>query len=423
MFSISLPVLRKAVTFVLSFGLSKVGAFAAAVALPRFVSTETYGLIELSMTVAALAAAVIGLGAPGVAMRAFLLEDNPGAAKILGGHAMALSILGSGLGAGLALAGAPNLYVLCAAMLAFFGLQSSATVHVRMHGNVLLAGWFDAFALMATVVVTMALCLAGHATEAMVAYGVLVTGLAIAAATTWFTCRVSSGDVRTLLRQVIRGGIPMMLYALSITLLFGTPRMAIARGLGLHDVAVFSVCARVSAALLFANQVFQIGFVRYLYRLERGSIAKIFPYWTIALCLAAAALTVAGHFASDLLVAGTSIAATDVATIFPAIVCLTTLNILNANVEMYINRELASQAAAKVLVSIFAVLLAVGAVMMQMGWLTLPVAVALYSAAMAVALVMQMRILRRHGLSFGWSTLVLPLAAIPWLASFLPSSL
>src|SRR3569833_2371308 len=154
MVSISVSALRKGGTFVVSFGLSKVGVFAAAVALPRFVDTATYGLLELSLTVASLGAAVLGFGAPGFAMRAFLMEGDSRAAVIMLGHVLVLAVLGTLAGIGLALTGAGNLYVICAGMLAFFGLQASAAAYVRMHGNVFFAGWFDALALIATVAVT-----------------------------------------------------------------------------------------------------------------------------------------------------------------------------------------------------------------------------------------------------------------------------
>jgi hypothetical protein len=65
-------------------------------------------------------------------------------------------------------------------------------------------------------------------------------------------------------------------------------------------------------------------------------------------------------------------------------------------------------------------LLAIGYAVMQQGWLSLQVAVGLYSLALAAALLTQMQILRRHGMSFGWSELTLPLAAAPWLAYLFP---
>jgi hypothetical protein len=420
MVSISVSALRKAGTFVISFGFSKVGAFAAAVALPRFVDTSTYGLLELAMTVASLGAALLGLGAPGFAMRAFLLEDDPAASAIMLGHVLVLSGLGTIVGIGLVLADAGNLYVLCAGMLAFFSLQASGSAYVRMHGNVFFAGWFDALSLIATVAVTLVLWLGGMATAGSIARGILLTSLVISLGALWRIRRLAMPDWRTLIRRVIEGGTPMMLYGLSIILLFGTPRIAIGHSLGLGEVAIFSVCARVTALLLLANQMFQIGLVRYLYRLDTSSIARLFPYWMIALSVAAVGLTVVGHFGAFLIVWGTQIPVADATFVFPAIVCFTTVNIMNANVEMYINRELVSATAAKALTTIFVVLLAIGYVVMEQGWLSLKVAVGLYSLGLAAALLTQMQILRRHGMSFGWSELTLPLAAAPWLAYLFP---
>lgn len=421
MLPISGAILRKAGTFVLSFGLSKIAAFTAALALPRFVDIETYGLLELAMSIASLGAGVLGLGAPAFAARAHLLEDDPSATTMLVGHAMVLSLLGSGLGLVLLFTGASNLFVICAGLLALFGVQSSASSYVRMHGNVALAGWFDAIALIAVVALAVSLSLVRLATAQYVAIGMLAIALAILIPTLRMTFRVPMQSLKLLLQQVVLNGTPMMLYGLSIILLFGTSRMAIGRGLGLADVAVFSVCARLTAMLLFANQIFQIGFIQYLYRLKGDAIARIFPYWTMALCAAALMLALVGYFSSELIVAGTSIPASAVAKVFPSAVVLSTLSILNANIELYINRELASRQAAVALTVISVVGFVVGIILLRLDVLNLASVVDLYSVAMGVALVVQMRILVRHGLSFGWSYLVLPMVVLPWFVHFLPA--
>ncbi len=421
MLPISPATLRKVGTFALSFGLSKIAAFAAAVALPRFVDTETYGLLELAMSVASLAGGVLGLGATAFAARAFLLENDPSARTILVGHAMVLSLVGSGLGLVLVLIGASNLLVICAGLLALFGMQSSASSYVRMHGNVTLAGWFDAIALIALVALAASLSAVNLATAEYMALGMLAIGLAILVPTLRMTARIPLHELKLLLRRVIMGGTPMMLYGLAIILVFGTSRMAIGQGLGLADVAIFSVCARLTAVLLFANQIFQIGFVQYLYRLKADSLARIFPFWTIALCVAGLVLALVGHFSSELIVMGTNIPASAVAKVFPSVVVLSTLSILNANIEMYINRELASHQAAVSLTAISALGFVVGIVLLRLEVLSLASIVDLYSVAMGLALGVQMRILMHRGLSFGWSHLVLPMVIVPWFVRFLPA--
>lgn len=421
MLPISAATLRKAGTFALSFGLSKIAAFAAAVALPRFVDTDTYGLLELAMSVASLGAGILGLGATAFAGRAFLMESDPRAATILLGHVMVLSLIGSALGLALLFAGASNLAIICAGMLALFGLQGSASAYVRMHGNVTLAGWFDAIALIALVALTAGLSTLRLATAEYVAIGMLAIGLTILVPTLRMTARTPVRELKILLQRVVVGGTPMMLYGLAILLVFGTQRMAIGRGLGLADVAIFSVCARLTAGLLFANQIFQIGFIQYLYRLKADSLARIFPFWTIALCFAALALALVGYFGSALIVMGTNIPVSAVTKVFPSVVVLSTLSILNANIEMYINRELVSHRAAVALTVIAALGCIAGIVLLRFEVLNLTGLVDLYSVAMAVALVVQMRILARRGLSFGWSYPVLPLVALPWFVHFLPA--
>jgi hypothetical protein len=87
--------LRTASTFVLSFGLGKGFAFAAAIALPRLVDAQTYGVIELALTIGLLGSTILGLGAPSVAVRLELVEMDARSESALVAHCVWLAALGA----------------------------------------------------------------------------------------------------------------------------------------------------------------------------------------------------------------------------------------------------------------------------------------------------------------------------------------
>jgi hypothetical protein len=140
----------------------------------------------------------------------------------------------------------------------------------------------------------------------------------------------------------------------------------------------------------------------------------------LALAGASTLLAVVAHFTSDLLVIGTAIPAASVKAIFPAVTVQTVLWILNSNLEMYVVRELLARKAAAIFVLTAAAALAIGLLLNALGMIGLLTIINLYSAAMAAALMIQMRVLSRHGVSLERCYLGLPLVGVPLLVSLLP---
>jgi O-antigen/teichoic acid export membrane protein len=413
--------LRTGITFVLSFGIAKATSFAAALALPRLVDARLYGLIELALTIGLLAASILGVGAPAVAMRSYLVEKDARARSILIGHCLWLAtvaILAAGafgffrLGTG---------FICSAAIIALFGLQLSASTYTRMHGHIHFSGWCDNVTMMAMFLLVVFYVLRDDTNFGNFAISVFVVALLIGAGSIALFLRTPLRDVVAMIPQVLEIGAPMMFFGVSTLLIFGTARIAIANRLSLADVGTFSLCARISLVMVFTSQVLTTGLFRSVYRLEHAAIARIFSLWTIVLSGIAFALTLIAHFGAHLLVAGTNIPAASLALIFPAVATQTTLWVLNSNLEMFITRELVARQAATYCLVIAAIGLGVGLILSAAGLLSLMVIINVYSIAMLALLLAQMRLLSRQGISFRLAYPVLPLVAACWLVYLLPS--
>lgn len=410
-----------ATKFLLSFGLAKGAAFIAALILPRLVEPRTYGLLETSMTVGALGASILGLGAPAVATRMHLLEKDANSRSVLLLHCAWLVAIALVAAGALAVMGHEPHIIVCAAMVGLFGLQSASSAYGRMQGQIYISGWLDNIALVAIVGIALVLRLAGTPDLGSFAASLIavtvVAGIAVVFALIGTTLR----DVKTWTAKVVSLGTPMMLYGIANLLIFGSPRLAIAAALTLSDVAGFSLCVRIAAVLIFVSQALQIGLARSLYMAKSATIGPLMNIWIAVLSGIALVLTLLAYFTSPLLVAGTGISAAAFMAIFPAVATQTTLWVLNSNVEMYVTRELISHKASIVLVVIGCLGLGVGTVLFVAGVLSLTVLVNMYSVVMAVTLLAQMRLLSRQGMSFRTAYLILPLTCTPLLVLLLPS--
>jgi O-antigen/teichoic acid export membrane protein len=412
--------IRTAATFVLSFALAKGMSFVAAMTIPRLVDTATYGAIELAMTVGILVSSVMGLGVPAAATRMYLVDRNEAAQFLLAANALWLAVIGLVAAFVVARLGYDDAIVCCAAILGLYGLQFSASTYTRMRGFIHFSGWFDNITML--LVCGLLLALIGRPysklADTTLALLLLSAGLGLGAGAV-----LSKAPLRKLahqLREALALGLPIMLFASSSLLVFGTMRIAIGRTLSLADVAAYSLCARVSLILVFLSQVLATGFFRRLYQMEGAEVSKIFTAWIVVLSGSATVLAVAAHFAAPLLVVGTDISAVKVDALFASVTVQTSLWILNSNLEMYIVRELKSQQAALVFVLTAAAGLVAGAILHAAGTLDLAMIVNLYSFAMIGVLLIQMRLLSAGGIRFIRAYLALPLLAGPWLVGLLP---
>jgi O-antigen/teichoic acid export membrane protein len=411
---------RKAFAFVMSFGLAKGTAFLAALALPRLIDAQAYGLIELAMTVGLLAVAVLGLGVPAAAARLDLVDRDPRASSVLVALCLWLAAVGLLATGVMAASGHEARYICCAAILGLYALQFSASTYTRMRGHIQFSGWFDNVTILLAFLLVLGLVVVGRGDIQSFAWSLVTVSLAIAMGALALLARTSLAGFGGLLWSTVGIGIPMMFLGLANQVIFGTSRIAIAQELSLADVASFSLCARLTLILVFVSQVLSTGFFRSLYQLDNNAIARIFPKWLMALSGVALVLAATAYFSAHLLVIGTDIPAASLAAIFPAVTIQTTLWILNSNLEMYVTRELIARQVAIVFVVIAAAGLALGVVVSALGQLDLMAIINIYSLVMLIALLAQMVILSRRGISFGSSYRLLPMVAAPWLLLLLP---
>lgn len=415
-----LSLARVAVTFVFSFALAKGTSFLAAMAIPRLVDAPSYGVVELAMTVGVLSSSILGLGMPGAANRLYLVDKEPRAQFLLAGSCLWLAAVGLFGAFALVQLGFDAKYVVCSAILGLYGLQFSASTFTRMRGFIHYSGWFDNIAILLVCALLAVFATREHTDLGSFTGSLLVLSGLLGTAALIILVKAAVPDLKAVARRALSIGFPMMLFSASSLLIFGTLRIALGRSLTLSDVASYSLCARVTLLLVFISQVLATGFFRQLYQMEGADVSRIFTAWVVALAGASTVLAIVAHFASDLLVIGTAIPADNVKAIFPAVTVQTVLWILNSNIEMYIVRELVAQKAAQIFVLTAATTLAVGLLLHALGLIGLLTIINLYSVAMAAVLVIQMRLLSRHGVSLERSYWGLPLVAGPLLVYLLP---
>lgn len=419
LFRLTAAQIRTTITFALSFGASKATAFAAALALPRLVDPATYGVLELALTIGVFSASILGANVHAAAIRVYLVEKDPKAQAMLAGQALCLATAGLLAAALVGAAGYGADYVLCSAIIALFAIQFSLSTWTRMRGWIHLSGWSDNIALMAMTVLAAILMLFRTASLAAFAMAVAVIAVATAAAAALVLSGISVREYKTLTRKALQIGAPMTLYSFSALAMFATPRMAIAQALSISDVACYSLCARVALFLMFPNQLLGTGLFRQLYQMKSERVGRIMAGWIVALSLTALVFAVATRFAANLLVLGTAVPAASIVPILPAVIVQTVLWVLNANLEMFVNRELVSHKTSLVIGGLLAAALCVGLLLHAGGLLSLPAVIYVYIGLSVAAFVAQTLILTRKGFSFRLCYAALPLALSPLLVNLL----
>ncbi len=420
MLRISPSLARTAFTFILSFGLAKGTAFLAALALPRLVDNQTYGVLELALTVGAFSASFLSLSVNGAAARLHLIDEAPHAQTILVGLCGWLAALALvGVAGVVALRGGPT-YLVCAAILGLFGIQMASSTYTRMKGLIHASGWLDSAALLITAALALLLSCFGEATPRSFAWAMVAVAAVAAALSGIKLAQARFAELRIIAIEAARMGAPMMFYGFLTFAIFGTPRIAIAKALNLEDVVSFSLCARIALILVFIHQVLSTGFFRQLYQMDNTRVGHILAGWIVVLSGIALSFAVATRYLSGLLVMGTAVPSAAIVPLFPPIIVQTTLWVLNANVELYVNRDLIARKASFMLGGLCLVALAIGLVLRETGQLSLQTIIYTYAGLALVSLISQMSLLSRKGFAFGPAYTVLPFTFSPLLVGLLP---
>ena len=117
---------------------------------------------------------------------------------------------------------------------------------------------------------------------------------------------------------------------------------------------------------------------------------------------------------------GTDTSPAAFAALFPLVGVLTTLWVLNSNLEMFVVRELQSRPAAIACLVIIGLGGLAGWGVSLAGRLDMTAILAIYALAMLAMLLVQMRLLAHKGVPFRGAYAALPLAAAPLLIHLLP---
>jgi hypothetical protein len=413
--------LRKAFTFAVSFGLSKAVAFGAALSLPRLVDAETYGILELALTIGLFAASILGTNVHTVAIRAHLVEEAPNAQAMLTLQTLALSTVGL-LAASIAVVmGLGAMSALCAATVSLFAVQFFLSSAARMHGWINLTGWFDNVSIITVAALAAILLVLGMARPQAFLIAFVAIGVAAAIPSARALVGMPPREIRALAMHAVRLGAPMTLYTLSALVMFGTPRIAIAQALTITDVSTYSLCARVATFLVFPHQLLGTGLFRQLYQMKIELVGRLMAAWMVVISLIGLAFAIITRLTSPWLVLGTDVPNTAIVHLMPAVTVQTVLWILNANLEMFVNRELISRTASIALIGLAAAAAGIGFALHAAGMLPLLTVIYLYIGLSLVSLTIQLMLLARKGFAAAPCFAALPLVASPLLVQLLPA--
>lgn len=413
--------LRSAVAFGVAYALAKGTSFVGAIALPRLVDAHTYGVLELALTVGAIVTSVLGFAAPGAAARMHLVEQDTRARRMLAGYCLWLATVSLLATVTLRVSGWDEVYGLCAAIIGVYGVQFALSSYTRMHGLNRLSGWFDNLALLLTALIAVVLVAAGlERLEVFAGIFVALSMMAVVASAVELK-GASVGELRTLLAKALAVGGPMMLYSLSNVAIFNTPRVVLAEAGSIANVASFSVCSRLALVLILVHQLLSTGFFKQLYQMDKAMVGRVLAVWIVTLSGIAVIITVIARYTAGWLVIGTAVPAAAVVAIFPIVVVQTVFWILSANLEIFVNRELLSQRAAMIMVVLISMACCVGWLLQSAGQLGLMTILKVYTGLMIAAVLTQVALLSREGFAFGRCYAVLPIAAAPLIAFWLPA--
>lgn len=415
-----LAFLRVATTYVLSFGMAKGLAFLSALMIPRLVDARTYGAIEFAMTVGILVGSTLSVGVPAASARLFLIEKDQRPHLLMASSCLWVSLIGLGIAVLVLRLGYDVEFVCSAAILGLYAFQLAASAYTRMKAYIHFSGWFDNAAILTLCAVLLVLKWFDAATFENFTWVVAFVSVAVAISAAGVLVGSDTGGLGPLLRRVLLIGLPILMFGTINQIIFGTIRIAIERALDLSDVAAFALCARVTVLLVFLRQVLETAFVRHLYVMAGDKLGPLFSVWLLVMAAATMGVALAGHYFPDLIVLGTAIPAAKVKALFPLVTVQTALWSLNSNLEMFTVRDLLSRQAATASTLVVAGALVIGLMLHSLGVLNLALIVNIYSGVMATALIIQMVLLSRKGMRFGWGYLGLPLVGMPLLVTLLP---
>lgn len=242
--------------FLASYGSARGLAFLGPLLLPRVLSADTYGALELALSLAMLLGNAVGLGVPQATARLKLLL---GQGRIL--DVLALGFLLSAVpltAASLAADwfGAAPVVLITLALAAVYGGQYALSFWARVEGRRFLSTWVDSGTLVLLGIgAAVLLLLQADMSLQTIAVGVWgIAGLLLLGGGVVLS-RHRSSDLWNSWRRALREGLPLLATGLVLAGLVAAPRLLAGRFLPLADVGALALAARLCLLLVVVHQL------------------------------------------------------------------------------------------------------------------------------------------------------------------------
>lgn len=300
-----MPTARRLLTIALflgSYGSARGLAFLGPLLLPRLLSAETYGGLELALSLAALLGSAVGLGVPQAAPRLKLILGQARIADLL-----ALAFLLSALPLTLASVltdrlGLSWVISLTLALAAVYGGQYGLSFWARVEGRKFLSTWVD----------NCTLVLIGTSAAALLAAGATVPPETIAIGFWGVATLLLVGGGLVLIRHrepglwlswrnALREGLPLLATGLVLAGFAAAPRLLAGRFLPLADVGGLALAARLCLLLLVVHQLLATWSFRGLYTWPPARCDKIFSVLLVGLGLLGSGIALVWPLAAPLI--------------------------------------------------------------------------------------------------------------------------
>lgn len=409
---------RIAVLFLTSYGSARGLAFLGPLLLPRLLAPDTYGGVELALSLAALLGSAVGLGVPQAAPRLKLILGHSGVMDVL-----ALAFLLSALPLVLASLlsdwqGLPWVVTLTCGLGVLYGAQYGLSFWARVEGRKFLSTWVDNGTLVllggSAALLTL---VAVSPTPRQVIVSVWALALPLAGLSVGILLVQRPQGLLGQWRTALKEGLPLLATGLVLAAFAAAPRLLAGRFLPLADVGALAFAARLCLLLLVVHQLLMTWHFRNLYTWPAARCDKIFAGLLSGLAVLGCLVVLAWPWVAPIL-------APDQPPLPRLTVALvagqTILWIALALFEAMIGRQGLGRHAAPILAAVG--LLAWGGI--EAGLLTIPASPGLIALASCGLLAMgvgtQWLLLWRSGLVLPRAGLALTAAAVPPLVAFLP---
>ncbi|MFY8106040.1 MAG: hypothetical protein ACOVKO_03925 [Elstera sp.] len=291
-----------ALSFLASYGIARGLAFLGPLLLPRLLTAETYGGLELALSLAALIGSAVGLGVPQAAPRLKLILGHARIIDVLA-FAFLLSALPLLIASLLtAWAGLSWVLTLTLGLAVLYGGQYGLSFWARVEGRKFLSTWVDNGTLVllgaATALLTLAAAtptareLIGSTWALAILFGLL--GILV------LTVLRPTGLV-SLWRGALKEGLPLLATGLVLAAFAAAPRLLAGRFLPLADVGALAFAARLCLLLLVVHQLLMTWHFRNLYTWPAARCDRVFAGLLGGLALLGTAIMLAWPMVAPML--------------------------------------------------------------------------------------------------------------------------